>query len=149
MLKNIWFTIERSAHHEQLLHSFSMGTFGFEISLLAHVRHLHIAFDTNHCESETYQVDESCLSILKGLEYKHAVSMRIYRPRSETPLQRRVLDTLEAISGWLSDARIMGLEVGCAMKMGSMDADFCRLIGNSIADFDEFKASWPGDVSFN
>lgn len=146
LIKRTLFCIEGSERPKWLLPAFFyMNVFGFGVNLYAHLR---IAFDTNKSGQGLYHVDTECFDLLRKLEYKDTVSVRIYWPSMGNP-QRRVFRVLDALSGWLYNMYNSGLKIDCSMKIGSTVVYFWHLIGISMADFAEFKASCPEDVSLD
>jgi hypothetical protein len=145
IIKRTKFYVQSSAQPEELLFSFfQTDAFGLGIDLFAHVRYLRFAFDTNKCGGEGYEVDTKCLDLLKKLPRTDVVSFRIFRSGSQV----RVLEILEALSSWLYDARDAGYQFGCGFKINRIDVNLWKFMGTSMADFAEFKATWPA-VSFN
>jgi len=146
LIRRTHIRIEGLAHPERLLpHLLQADPFNLGIDLTEHIRHLRFAFDTNAIEEDVYHVDPECLDMLKTIRCD-AVSIRIYRTGREHP-QRRVLMVLDALSGWLYEARDRGYKVDCALKLVKSWVDTWRFIGTSLADFKDFKATWPKDVS--
>jgi hypothetical protein len=140
------FYIEGLAHPEFLLpRLFDADPFGLGVDLFAHIRRFRLAFDTNVIKDEAYEVHTDCLDLLKNFKYKDTVSIRIYRPNEEKP-QRVLLRVLEALSGWLYATLDEGLKIDCGLKVGRTLLDLWRIFGTSMADFEEFKATWPKNV---